>query len=41
MGANSSKPNNSNAFDHFKSNFTLSVTHVDLYFKKVNELEGD
>ena len=31
----------SNAFDRFKRKFPLARTHVDLYFKKVNELEGD
>ena len=32
---------NANAFDRFKRKFPLAVTHVDRYFKKVNELQGD
>ena len=32
---------NSNKFDVFKRRFPLAVTHVDHYFKKINELQGD
>ena len=33
-------PPGSNAFDRFKNRFPLSRTHVNVYFKKVGELEG-